>query len=357
MRCLFVAILAAGILNSPALADRLFTMQINTGGDPAVGVTVCIGTQEAPAAYGGAVTDEEGQVVLLYPDRDMNLEPISQVFIRVMPEDGVGALARMAARSQEGPDLELTGVRVGVPVSCGRRLAVDASELMTDEALAYLEEQHVQPNGLRIVPRRMEARVYARIIERAIADEREAMERAQESDTIDIVRRREQCFGAVGNGCGWAGWDPAFAFCAPDVLRPTHVVCSVNSGSWLHDECCYANPQGKWCGGGGRETNQCSAELDRGWDRMRFAPYTWTVSVIESRTNDTGRVERDRYCAPDGMILPRQDTQFCCSARYRDATPDELNLLLAANPLELFRDRDLKVCDDDGEVHVIYLED
>lgn len=353
---IILALVSAMACSSAAYADRLFAIELTSQGRPAVGVTVCLGTDENPSAFGGAVTDEEGRVVLAYPDRGERLRPVTEVVMRTSLPGGQGAIARVAARSEEGPNPQITSLEVGVPVSCGANLPVSAAELLTEEEQGVLRSMRANPAELQVIPRRSDARAYARLLEAAIEAEEENLTRARESGAESGANGRHACFGAVGNACGWfGGRTSAFAFCVPDLLRPTNVVCSVNSGSWQHDECCFQNPNGKWCGGDESEPDQCSAELDRGWDRMRFAPYTWTRSVIAGRTNSTGRVERDRYCAPDGTVLPRDDANYCCS-RYRELEVGEWIAFMTLNPLENIGNRDLRICNADGNVVAITLD-
>lgn len=346
-----LALAAALAVSAPSWAERLFTIEVISEGDPVAGATVCLGGDRAPAAYGGVVTDEKGQAVLLFPDRGPRLEPISELMLRIVPADGEGAIARIVARSEESLNPSVISVRTGVPVTCGRRLPIDGRELFSSRERSTLAELGVEVRDVRVIPaafeRKRAQRVHERMIEAAIQAEEEALERAREDEEIQILGRDERCFGAVGNGCGF-GDTGGFAFCG-------FGRCSVNSGSWLHDQCCAANPNGAWCGGDNSEPNTCKAELDRGWDRMFLAPFTWERDVDFNRVNNTGRVERDLYCAPDGTILPNADANYCCT-NYRELNGVEWAMFKSAKFLETLDDWDLRRCDADGDIVAILMD-
>ncbi len=52
----------------------------------------------------------------------------------------------------------------------------------------------------------------------------------------------ERCFGAVGSGCAGA------PFAGASKLANGNLRMKVSVGSILHDNCCLAKPNGKWCG-------------------------------------------------------------------------------------------------------------
>jgi len=356
MRFVFPALIAAVLFSSSAHADRLFAIEFSRQGAAAVGVTVCLGTENNPAAFGGAVTDDEGRVVLTYPDRGPRLQLMPDIVLRAVQPDGPGVLARLTARSEESDRPEITSVRIGVPVTCGDVLPVSAAELLSDEERSVLRAQRVNVDGVRVVPRSVDARrlaaIHERMVRSAIDAEEEALNRRRESEEIEVFGPDERCFGAVGNGCGW-GDTGQFAFCTE--AQQGRMNCHVNSGSWLHDECCYANPNGQWCGGDDSEPDMCSDELARGWDRMLFAPYTWVRWVDGVTPNRTGRVDRRSYCAPDGQVLPLEDRNYCCS-RHRELNALEWAAFKTFNPLQIL-DGDLRICDRDGDVLSIIADD
>ncbi len=350
MRVGLLVVLACLTFSPSALADRLFTVEVISKGEPVVGTTVCLGTEELPAAFGGAVTDEEGRAVLLFPNRGQKMEIVSELVMRVTRPDGDGVIARIAARTQESPDPEIVSMRTGLPVTCGRRLPVPATDLLSDKERGALQERGVKLEGIRVIPsladQRRHSIVYDRMLEAAIKAEGDALERLRDGGKIEVLGRDERCFGAVGNGCGW-GDTGEFAFC--DIFGR----CHVNSGSWLHDECCAANPNGAWCGGDNSEPQTCKAELDRGWDRMALAPWTWVLDVDYDRVNRSGRVERDLYCAPDGQVLPAEDGNFCCE-NYRELEGIEWALVKYESlSVATITDMELIRCDADGDIVAI----
>lgn len=128
----------------------------------------------------------------------------------------------------------------------------------------------------------------------------------------------DYCFGAAGQGCG--GWTfgemPRFAFCVPLPASGGKAICSVSGGSMTHDPCCATSPNGKMCGGPGRETTQCRAEWDKAVSRA-FWGYQWNRVVDTRRGNSTGIVERPLYCANRGAAIHKNDDQHCCSRSSR----------------------------------------
>ena len=133
----------------------------------------------------------------------------------------------------------------------------------------------------------------------------------------------EKCFGAAGQQCGmFAGGELGrVAFCYGNGSSAT---CDVHGGSWTHDECCAANPNGKECGGN-NSSSRCTVEWDRAVSRW-FWDYHWVRVVNTSRVDTDGKVNRGEYCARPGSGLHRDDRQYCCSGRsYKAHWP--LNLV------------------------------
>ncbi|MCX7902429.1 MAG: hypothetical protein N2483_09145 [Burkholderiaceae bacterium] len=125
----------------------------------------------------------------------------------------------------------------------------------------------------------------------------------------------ETCFGAAGMRCGGFSDQLAFqgvAFClpAPSPLAKSGI-CKIHGGSWDHDTCCFANPNGVQCGGD-NNSNACQAAWDKSLHRTGFG-YYWFRSIDYTRTNATGVIERPLYCATPGSGIHRNDRPHCCS--------------------------------------------
>jgi hypothetical protein len=137
---------------------------------------------------------------------------------------------------------------------------------------------------------------------------------------IDL-RRAHVCFGALGMECGEPqGNMPSVALCSGGR-------CFINGGSWDHDECCVANPQGMACRLGpvdsltGHDGNCVTA-----WNkavRLASRGLFWERQVDFSRQNRTGQVEFALYCAPANALLPPEDAAKCCSGVTRALTVTE----------------------------------
>lgn len=139
----------------------------------------------------------------------------------------------------------------------------------------------------------------------------------------------ERCFGALGIRCGQPqGVIPVTALCADG-----H--CFINPGSWDHDECCVANPQGMACRAGpidaltGHDGN-CVTSWNKAV-RLVSKGIMWKRAVDFSRVNNSGTVEFTLYCAPSNTLLPPGDMAKCCSGQSRSLTLAEGAAAFAAN--------------------------
>ena len=171
---------------------------------------------------------------------------------------------------------------------------------------------------------------------RALADEREA---AREQARLDQERKEaeekaaaeeeerkaklEVCFGALGPGCGIWGGQLGITLCGPSpnqsIANGKYLLsCTVNSGSWGHDECCADDENGHWCVGPGTATNSCRTDFDRGVARL-VSPFSWERHDVDPfRTNGTGIVEHDLYCAKPGTPVWDIETGYCCGKTGRN---------------------------------------
>ncbi len=145
-----------------------------------------------------------------------------------------------------------------------------------------------------------------------------------------LLRKTEFCFGALGAGCGGAQFDiPIAALCS-------FGSCSINGGSWRHDECCSAHPHGMACRYGPADSitghdGNCVAQWNAALAKLSYA---WRRDVDFSKPNATGIVVFTDYCARPGSRVHQEDVQFCCSARAH-----------AENVASKFADPAIRVCD------------
>jgi hypothetical protein len=97
--------------------------------------------------------------------------------------------------------------------------------------------------------------------------------------------------------------------------------CHINSGSWLHDECCAMTTGGTWCSTQNttldpNSTAPCTAQWNRAVDRTARG-LSWIRNVDRCRVDGDGMVDFNEYCAPGGTIVGVGDDRFCCSGRTR----------------------------------------
>ncbi|MCR5871213.1 MULTISPECIES: Ig-like domain-containing protein [unclassified Sphingomonas] len=132
-----------------------------------------------------------------------------------------------------------------------------------------------------------------------------------------VLNLGKRCFGAAGANCSDEGTE--LGTCDDGS-------CKINRGSWEHDECCFANPEGGVCddkpwevitaqGIAGRP-QICTAEFNLAFARLN-GPYTWKRRVDFAARNNTGRVVHGDYCAPRDAFVPVGEERFCCSRATR----------------------------------------
>lgn len=161
---------------------------------------------------------------------------------------------------------------------------------------------------------------------------------------LNAAGKKEQCFGAIGKGCGGLfgkGQDGEATNAGKrtgcEALRDGVRACYISAGSIRHDNCCVWNPSGKWCGGPGtdgkpaEESNhngKCDAEWhesvwDSFWERtwsqdfsLRTDPNLSPYPSPHKRYFSYESEASTRLCAPAGTELREsKDAPFCCSGQ------------------------------------------
>lgn len=125
-----------------------------------------------------------------------------------------------------------------------------------------------------------------------------------------------QCFGAVGMNCSGDGLGivPSESISQVGCQGSS---CWVNAGSWLHDQCCTALPNGRWCDGIGSSLNAgCVTQWDTATHRYSHN-LGWKRTVDKCAVNNTGTVVFADYCAPTGTIVAAPDAIRCCGRASR----------------------------------------
>jgi hypothetical protein len=143
-----------------------------------------------------------------------------------------------------------------------------------------------------------------------------------------------QCFGAVGIDCD--GAVPNGLPVPQDGLVAqagcSAGVCWINAGSWVHDQCCFGNTTGRWCGGiaTSLSTSSCVAEMDRAVHRVAHR-LGWKRAVNMCRVDSDGVVNFSEYCAPGGTVVASTDANRCCAggARPLAATAADVSLVVS----------------------------
>ena len=168
-----------------------------------------------------------------------------------------------------------------------------------------------------------------------------AEKEAAEQERLDAEKAEAEanskhyCFGGVGQNCDGFYVDPFPSWLDGDKIEAGGSTCTrdgngyscwVNSGSWLHDECCANNPNGVMCGGN-ESSNACQNAWDRAW-RRTSSPLSWD-SKFSGRGQSQTTVNFRAHCAASNQLIempednPRDndygfdDRQLCCSGNHR----------------------------------------
>jgi hypothetical protein len=142
----------------------------------------------------------------------------------------------------------------------------------------------------------------------------------------------DQCFGAVGLSC-YGVIAPTGPF---EIAGCIGEYCTINAGSWDHDECCFANPNGNWCGPQNAASGPaCATQWARAIHRVSRG-LSWQRKVNRCVHNRRGRVDFTSYCAPGGTVVASGDAAKCCSRRASPYEPqrDFLNVMIQGARLD-----------------------
>ena len=298
------AVLAMTGITTAQVSRSVAVTVVDANGIPVVNAQVCIGTATDRAALGGARTNAGGTASLTIPAATSGTVLItggtaaagSQI---TMP--AVLALATLRLPASGGPACPSTTRPAAIP----GQIAIPQGAI--DQALAA--------NAARAPIAR-----------------------------VGTINLGKGCFGAAGQNCGgWTGAGLELSSCNP----VTHT-CSINAGSWQHDECCIRNPQGAMCDGKMEELvgsgQVCQAEFEMAVKRLP-TPFTWSRSVDFEARNATGIVDHGAYCAPAGTFVnvAAAEQRFCCTRQARRFAPVEL-LRVPASVRTLVPLADIRVC-------------
>jgi hypothetical protein len=311
---LFATSVAALIANTTAHAQTR-TLQVtvtDTAGAAVANADICVDSAQNGARLGEGRTDAAGHAsVNVLADAAPSLSAPPVVALRVTASAGArgaavqsGALAMVAVR--------LPGA--GGPHCATGQLAQSG------------------PGQFAIDSAALQARIAA-------------LPRPPGFEFVQLNMSPERCFGAAGMRCGD---EPGQA----GTCNPFNQTCTINVGSWKHDECCFDNPRGGMCGlnpaaplapgGISSSTTICQADFNMAAARL-LTPFSWSRRIDFNRVNTTGTVDHAAYCAPAGTLMGEGEQSFCCSGRVRVLLSSERSGL-SQRVLDILPARDIRAC-------------
>ena len=294
------------------------------------------------AAFGEMYQSE----ILEYTDGELVTRGFLQEYLSDSTKTAQGLMAE-ARGMQIVPDAKLAAVAAAISKIEAKERAKEQAKARQEfiEALAAAAEESAR--------QRTERR--DRLQREKEAEEAREKAEAEQAERDRIAAMTRYCFGAVGEDCGkfnaspYASWNRGIGIdfdiqkstCLPDGRGHG---CWVNSGSWLHDECCYDSPNGYVCGG--NDTSQdCKDEWDRAW-RRTASFFTWTDYFGPQGT--VGGEVNQSHCAPNGQLIEKpednardndygfDDRELCCSGNQRNLHWWEAGPLYTAHTVMLY---------------------
>jgi hypothetical protein len=275
-RVLFLAAVLSVLARSAATAQPAplgagLNVTVTSGGQPASGATVCVGTSGDPNAFFQGVTNSQGRVSFAS-----------------VPAEGFVLTARLGIRgAAETFSIARPG---GVPFFSAAISLPQASGGPSCPTTPAGPDRRIG-SGIAAAVARLTPIPFP---------------------TSIVLNLGLRCFGALGADCGQPqGLIPPTALCSGGT-------CFVNGGSWDHDECCFRNKGGVACnlphpddGSGTCGPQFAKAILLAGKGLM------WSRRVDFNERNPTGVVNHAEYCAPANTLLPPEDGAKCCSRATR----------------------------------------
>ena len=278
-RKVFTLAILLGALLDATVAYGGVTVTVRDGSGTVAGARVCLGNTTSRLAYGSALTNPAGVATFTQVPAGVFVviaEHLNRGVMATVPAGVAAPALTLVLSTSAGPqcsDVEIQTLPTGIPglLGTGDHPIIPA------------------PIVLREIPKLDNPAVFSPIVLN--------------------LNKPQHCFGALGAECGGAQFFvPVAALCG--LGR-----CSINGGSWRHDECCVAHPMGMACRYGpldqltGNDGN-CAAEWNRATSRLN---YVWGRAVDFNKTNSTGAVVFAEYCAQTGSRVHKDDVEFCCA--------------------------------------------
>lgn len=287
------ALMGGGIIASgpQTLGAQDLNVTVLRAGQPIANATVCAGTDGHPSQHGHTRTNANGVA---------SFSGLPVGIVMVTARSGQTGVNAVRERNRFGQYYTTMSLRLPISPggpSCG----VDAQTGIGSAGPRPGMQDPVTPTP--VAPRDVTL---------------PASDRELGARVPPISRKVEYCLGALGMQCGdGQSGLPASALCA-------NGRCKINAGSWAHDECCFANPNGMACSAGPADAvlghdGQCVSAWDRALSRLAMG-FNWTRPINFREPNRNGRVVHSQYCAQPGSIVHREDARFCCSRQVRSVT-------------------------------------
>jgi len=305
--------LAAGSAAPDLQARNLQVTVIDATGAAVANADICVDSARSGARLGEARSNAAGRATV-----PVSEEPAATPAggPAVTPLRVTASAGSRGAAVQSGP---VAMVTVRLPASGGPRCATG-------------QVAHAGPGQVPIDRARLRERIAA------LPDH-------PKFESVRISMIRERCFGAAGMRCG-------DEFGQTGTCDPITRMCTVNVGSWKHDECCVRNPEGGMCGlnpaapigpgGISSSSTVCQADFNTAVARLA-TPMSWARRIDFARVNTTGTVEHSAYCAPPGTLMAEGEERYCCTGRVRVLASAE-RAGLSARVLAILPARAIRVC-------------
>lgn len=267
-------------LGPVTIGQSRFQITVTSGGAPLANATVCVGVTGDLNQYFQGRTDAQGRI---------GFDRVPEAPFVVTAHVGTRGAQQTITNARPG-GLPLAFVTIALPASGGPSCPT------------------TPPGSARLIGSQLRELPPPLPVERP--------------SSIVLNLNTQFCFGALGMQCGQpqANLPLSVALC-------TAGRCLINGGSWDHDECCAANPQGMACQKGPFDAlTGHSGHCVNSWDkavRLSAKGLFWERLVDFARPNRTGIVEFNLYCAPKDSLIPPGDATKCCSRRTRALTPTE----------------------------------
>lgn len=293
-----------------AHADRLQTVRVLDSSGKGATAMVCIGDSKSAKRFGGIQTGTDGRVIISLPETSARGDVLNQFLISA---SGVaGGVETPVYSDKLGKELVLR-LENGKKVTCA---SFRPEPLKPVPGYKGVEKILALPaDEPPLTPRQVDERLKAAGLQpiSKISDfYKPGNPPASQPETTTATNIVERCFGAAGAQCGIGGGQAGISTCIPMPIFGGYLTCTVNDGSWKHDECCVRNPDGYMCGGAlTGPFAVCAAEFNYAF-ALNLTPFSWHRLVNGNVVDRDGEVDQPLYCAQSGSVVFSDHTPRCC---------------------------------------------